>query len=152
MVRDTERYERIKEVLENEASVSYIAFIAFIANDFEIFLKTFQSMKSRIHIVYPEMSKLLTSLMSKFIKSKLSRDDFNNAKSVSHLLTPNVKVTKNCKPLKLIDFGTKAKYSFPESLDNQYREETPAQLFGGLSIVCFSFEIEITMAINNLKK
>ena len=152
MVRDTERHERIKEVLENEASVSYIAFIAFIANDFEIFLKTFQSMKSRIHIVYPEMTKLLTSLMSKFIKSKLSRDDFNNAKSVSDLLTPNVKVTKNCKPLKLIDFGTKAKYSFPESLDNQYREETPAQLFGGLSIVCFSFEIEITMAINNLKK
>ena len=61
-VRDTEWYKRIKEVLENETSVPYIAFIAFIANDFEIFLKTFQSMKSRIHIVYPEMSKLLTSL------------------------------------------------------------------------------------------
>ena len=61
-VRDTEWYKRIKEVLENETSVPCIAFIAFIANDFEIFLKTFQSMKSRIHIVYPEMSKLLTSL------------------------------------------------------------------------------------------
>ena len=61
-VRDAEWYKRIKEVLENETSVPYIAFIAFIANDFEIFLKTFQSMKSRIHIVYPEMSKLLTSL------------------------------------------------------------------------------------------
>ena len=136
-VRDTERYKRIKEVLGNETSVPYIAFIAFIANDFKIFLKTFQSMKSRIHIVCPEISKLVTPLMSKFIKSKLLRDDSNNAKSVSNLLTLNVKDTKNCKPLKLIDIGVKAKCSFQESLNNQYREEIPAQLFGGLSIVFF---------------
>ena len=116
-VRDTERCKRIKEVLENETSVPYIAFIAFIENDFEIFLKIFQSMKSRIHIVYPEMSTLLTSLKSKFTKSKLLRDDSNNAKSVSNLLTLNVKDTKNCKPLKLIDIGTKAKCSFQEFLN-----------------------------------
>ena len=73
-------------------------------------------MKSRIHIVYPEMSKLLTSLMSKFIKSKLLRDDSKNAKSVSNLLTLNIKDTKNCKPSKLIDIGAKAKCSFQESL------------------------------------
>ena len=95
----------------------YIAFIAFVTNDFDIFLKTFQSLKSRIYIVYSEMSKLLTSLMSKFIKSKLLRDDSNNTKSVSDLLSLNVKDTKNCKPLKLIDIETKAKCSFPESLD-----------------------------------
>ena len=74
-------------------------------------------MKSRIHIVCPEISKLLTPLMSKFIKSKLLRDDSNNAKSVSNLLTLNVKDTKNCKPLKLIDIGTKAKCSFQEFLN-----------------------------------
>ena len=104
--------------MENKTFVPYIAFIAFIANNFEIFLKAFQSMESRFHIVYREMSKLLTSLMSKFIKSKLlRRDDSNNAKSVSDLLTFNVKDTKNFKPLKLIDIGTKAKCLFPESLD-----------------------------------
>ena len=117
-VRDTERHKRIKEVLENETFVPYIAFIAVVGNNFEIFLKTFQSMKSRIHITYPEMRKLLTSSMSKFIKSKLlTRDDSNNAKSVSDLLTLNLKDTKNCKPLKLIVIGTKAKCSFPKSLD-----------------------------------
>ena len=41
-VRDTERYKTIKEVLENETSVPYIAFIAFVANHFEILLKIFQ--------------------------------------------------------------------------------------------------------------
>ena len=55
-------------------SVSYIAFIAFVANNCEIFWKTFQSMKTRIHIVYHEMSKLLTSLISIFVKSKVLRD------------------------------------------------------------------------------
>ena len=80
-------------------------------------------MKTRIHIVYPEMSKLLTSLMSKFVKSKLLRDDSNNTKSVTELLTLNVKDAKNCKPFKLIDIGTKAKFSFPESLDITSKEK-----------------------------
>ena len=87
----TSTFKSIKEVLENETFGPYIALIAFIANNFEIFIKTFQSLKSRIHIFYPEMSKLLTSLMSKFIKSKLLKDDSNNAKSVLDLLTLNVK-------------------------------------------------------------
>ena len=153
-VRDTERCKRIKEVLENETSVPYIAFIAFIENDFEIFLKIFQSMKSRIHIVYPEMSTLLTSLKSKFTKSKLLRDDSNNAKSVSNLLTLNVKDTKNCKPLLEINRNWNKSEVFISRIlrHNQYREEIPAQLFGGLSIFCFSLEIEITMAVINLKK
>ena len=55
--------------------------------------------------------------MSKFIKSKLLRDDSNNAKLVSNLLTVNIKDTKNCKPSKLVDVGAKAKCSFQESLD-----------------------------------
>ena len=51
-------------------------------------------MKTIIHIVYSGMSELLTSLMSKFVKSKLLRDDLNNAKSVTELLTLNVKDAK----------------------------------------------------------
>ena len=111
-------------------------------------------MKSRIHIGCPEISKLLTPLMSKFIKSKLLRDDSNNDKSVSNLLTLNVKDTKNCKPLLEINRNWNKSEVFISRIlrHNQYREEIPAQLFGGLSIVCFSFESEITMAVKNLKK
>ena len=49
-VRETERYKRIKSILKSETSIPYIAFIAFIANDFEIFLTMFQSMKPKIHL------------------------------------------------------------------------------------------------------
>ena len=108
--------------MENETSVTYIALIAFVANDFEIFLKTCQSMKTRIHIVYPEMSKVLTSLMSKFLP-KLLRDYSNNAKSVTQLPILNAKDAKNCTPLKLIDIGTKSKSSFRESLDITSKEK-----------------------------
>ena len=97
-MRDTERYIKIKEVLENETSVPYIVFIAFVANDFKIFLKTFQSMKTIIQLVYPEMSKLLTSLIPKFVKSKLLREDSNNAKSVIEFPTLNVKDAKIVNP------------------------------------------------------
>ena len=55
-------------------------------------------MKSRIRIVYPETRKLLTSLMSKLIKPKLLRNDSNNAKSDSDLLTLNIKLPKIVNP------------------------------------------------------
>ena len=82
--------------------MAYISFIAFIANDFEIFLKTFQSIKPRIHLTYSEMSKLLVALMSKFIKTKLlhvNNNDSNSIKTINELLMINVYDPKNCKPL-----------------------------------------------------
>lgn len=119
-VKETERYKRIKTVLEGETSIPYIAFIAFIANDFEIFLTMFQSMKPKIHIVFSEMTKLLRALMAKFVKSKLLFVNNNGVKeprSINELLTINVNDQKNWKPLKLIDIGTKAKSCFIESFE-----------------------------------
>ena len=98
----------------------YISFIAFIANDFEIFLKTFQLIKPRIHLTYSEMSKLLVALLSKFIKTKLlhvNNNGSNSIKTINELLMINVYDPKNCKPLKLIDIGTKAKPYFSEALE-----------------------------------
>ena len=113
------RYQRIKDALQDETSVPFIAFVAFIANDFEIFLKTFQSMKPKIHLIYSEMSKLLIAMMSKFIKSKILNVDRNGSKSykdVTELLTMNVQDPRNCKPLKMIEIGTTAKSYFPTTL------------------------------------
>ena len=55
-------------------------------------------MKTIIQLVYPEMSKLLTSLIPKFVKSKLLREDSNNAKSVIEFPTLNVKDAKIVNP------------------------------------------------------
>ena len=115
-VQKTERYQRIKAILEDDLSIPYIAFIAFIANDFEIFLTTFQSMKPKIHLLFPEMSKLLTALLTKFVKSKYlydSKDGVKQLKSITELLAINVNDQKTCKPLKQIDVGNKSKIVLP---------------------------------------
>ena len=70
-VKKTDQYKRIKESLQDSFTVPYISFIAFIANDFEQFLTMFQSTRSMIHILHTEMTRLLRTLMSKFVKSKL---------------------------------------------------------------------------------
>ena len=66
------------------------------------------------------MSKLLVALMSKFIKTKplhVNNNGSNSIKTVNELLMINVYDPKNCKPLKIIDIGTKAKSYFSEALE-----------------------------------
>ena len=117
-MKETVRYQRIKDALEDETSAPFIAFVALIANDFEI--KTIRSTKLKVHLIYLEMSKLLIAMMSKFIKSKILRVDKSDSKSykdVSELLTINTQDPKNCKPLKMIEMGTKAKSYFMTTLE-----------------------------------
>ena len=66
------------------------------------------------------MSKIFIAVMSKFIKSKILNVDKNGSKSykdVNELLTINVQDPKNCKPLKMIEIGTKAKSYFTTTLE-----------------------------------
>ena len=69
-VKETDRYKRIVEKLSDSLAIPYIAFVVFVANDFEVFLKTFQTVKSKIHVLYSEMGNLIRKLMSKFVRSK----------------------------------------------------------------------------------
>ena len=64
-VQERKIYQRIKNILEDEVSIPYIVFIAFLANDFKIFLTTFQSMKPKIHLIFSEMTKLFMAILSK---------------------------------------------------------------------------------------
>lgn len=104
--------------------------------------------ETRIHIVYLVISKLLSSLMSKFVKSEFLRGDSNNVKSLTELLTLNIKDNKNCKPLILIDIIIELSLHFLES----WGQEILAHLIGSLLSVTFSFEIDIAMGINKVKK
>ena len=66
------------------------------------------------------MARLIRTLMSKFVKSRLLVDEIDGKKvpkSITDLLLINVTDIKNCKPIKMIDVGTKAKSCFPGSLE-----------------------------------
>ena len=51
--------------------------------------------------------------MSKFVKSRLLVNGKKVSKSITDLLLINVTDIKNCKPIKMIDVGVKAKSCFP---------------------------------------
>ena len=123
-VAGTERYQRIVSKLNDPLAVPYIAFVVYVANHFEHFLTTFQSMRSRIHILYTEMVSLITKLMTQFVKSRnlynLVEDKEDNkmktAKPFSEVSNVKVSDRTQCKTLKLLEVGKKAKSSFAESL------------------------------------
>ena len=56
-------------------------------------------MKPKIHLVFSEMRELVRANMAKFVKSKLlyiNNNDVKEPKSITKLITINVKKIANC--------------------------------------------------------
>ena len=116
-------------MLNDEDTIRYLAFIAYFATDFELFLTVFQSMKPKIYILYSEMEKLLFNVMSKFVRSKHLVCDKHSTKSANDMLMIKLSDNNVIKPIKLIDIGTKAKSTFSETVfdieevEKKFRED-----------------------------
>ena len=75
----TDRYRYIKDSLNDKMTEGYIAFAAFISQEFESFSIPFQSSEPMTQLLYPEMCKFLICLLQKFIRKKIiSADDSEN--------------------------------------------------------------------------
>ena len=131
-VQNTQRYLRITKMLNDEDTIRYLAFIAYFATDFELFLTVFQSMKPKIYILYSEMEKLLFIVMSKFVRSKhlvCDKHSTKSTKSANDMLMIKLSDNNVIKPIKLIDIGTKAKSTFSETVfdieevEKKFRED-----------------------------
>ena len=61
----TIRYKRITENLKSTLTPAYLAFVAFVSQDFESFLLIFKRKESMIHILYTAMG----SFQAKFLPS-----------------------------------------------------------------------------------
>ena len=68
-LKGNNRYQWIKEKLEDKSTQSYRSFIAFASQDFETFLVQFQADAPQIHQLYPQMENLIFNLQLKFIKN-----------------------------------------------------------------------------------
>ena len=96
-------YKRIKAVLENTTTQAYISFCSYVAQDFENFLQTFQENEPMIHMLYPEIYKLLTNLMSKFIQKNILLQNSQENVGIDVLKVDNHKSKKN------VEIGVKAR-------------------------------------------
>ena len=99
----TMRYKRIKAALENTTTQGYISFCSHIAQDFENFLQTFQANESMVHMLYPEICKLLTNLMSKCIRKNILSQNSQENVGIDVLKVENHKSKKN------VEIGVKAR-------------------------------------------
>ena len=121
-VKNTEhRYKRIVEHLKSDLTVPYLAFVAFFAFEFEVFLVKFQLMKPKIHILHSALEQLLWNLLIKFVKPKYihdEKDGMKKRKSVQELQLLNF-TDKVVKSLGTIDIGTKAKACITASLADE---------------------------------
>ena len=75
-IEGTNRYIRIKDILQKSTSEAYLAFMCFANQDFESFLRRFQYEQPMIHMLYPAMVDMIRSIMVKFVKKKyLTKED-----------------------------------------------------------------------------
>ena len=101
--------------IERSLTEFYLAFLAFAASEFEDYLIPFQSDEPKIHLLYPGMCKLVSTVMQKFMKKRLF-----TASNITehHTLAETDKA--NQKPLNHIDVGTKCTLLLVDPLISQH--------------------------------
>ena len=71
-IRESERYQRIKNALTNPATKVYMSFVINVAHNFKEFVMPLQSAEPKIHIFHNKCTKLITDIALRFIdKSKI---------------------------------------------------------------------------------
>ena len=68
-VNQTERYQRIRNVLTSKAALAYMLFIVHVCQDFKDFVLPLQSTEQKIHVFYTKCVKLVKDLLSRFVKN-----------------------------------------------------------------------------------
>ena len=121
----TIRYKRIAENLKSALTPAYMAFVAFVSQDFESFLLTFQRKEPMIHILHTAMGSFLSKMLTKLVPAKVFMDEAGTPeqkmKSIEYLASIDVSKEKHQRLWKSIDIGTKTKLFF---LQGDVLEET----------------------------
>ena len=105
----TGRCKEIKEHFKNSITKTYLPFMAFVAQDFAVFLRKFQYEQTMIHVLYPGMVEMIRTVMTKFVRKKCLVTDQGTLKLDEDLLKVNVLCEKICTPANQVEFGMFAK-------------------------------------------
>lgn len=90
-IRETERYQRIKNNLTDPTTKAYMTFVVNVAHDFKDFVIPLQSSEPKIHLLHNKCTKLITDIAVRFIdKSKIF-----NSKGTLLSTDELIKVIKN---------------------------------------------------------
>ena len=71
-IRESKRYQRIKNALTNPVTKVYMSFVINVVHNFKEFMMLLQSAEPKIHILHYKCTKLITDIALRFIdKSKI---------------------------------------------------------------------------------
>lgn len=121
-VSPTKRYKQIVEILQDDLSLPYLSFVAFLSHQYEYFLLKFQSEEPLIHVLFNGMESLITALMQMFVNNKslfLIKDGERVFKDVHDLVKLDLGKKDTLKSKRLIDIGTNAKMLLLEIVDEE---------------------------------
>jgi len=62
------RYKRIKDCLEDDTTVVYLHFVAYLAASLSQFMQFFQTDEPLIHVLYDTVSELTRAFFWKYLK------------------------------------------------------------------------------------
>ena len=66
-IRESKRYQRIKNALTNPATKVYMSFVINVAHNFKEFVMPLQGAEPKIHIIHNKCAKLVTDIALRFI-------------------------------------------------------------------------------------
>ena len=105
--KSSPRYDRVVEHLASPLTEPYIAFMVFVSQDFDKFLRVFQYDQPMIHMVWP---KMIDRTSSRFVSKRQLLSEGAPKKS-EEIMDIDVCNKSNCKKPSLVDVCTRAKRS-----------------------------------------
>ena len=130
-VGSTERYQRIKKMLNNDLLLPCMSFVVYTSLIFKPFVLLFQKEEPMIHMLFPQMKKLLQDLLVKFVDQKVLKNleninaimeyDVNNADNYNVQRDIG---TKTCSLLTKVVKDNLVKKKFVEAVTNFYTAST----------------------------
>ena len=66
-IRESKRYQQIKNALTNPATKVYMSFVINVAHNFKEFVMPLQGAEPKIHIIHNKCTKLITDIALRFI-------------------------------------------------------------------------------------
>ena len=103
-VGSTERYQCIKKMLNNDLLLPCMSFVVYASLIFKPFVLLFQKEEPMIHMLLPQMKKLIQDLLVKFVDQKVLKSK-NLAGDVNAVLNYDVNIAANFNVQR--DMGTK---------------------------------------------
>ena len=115
-VANTQRYQRITKMLKNELLLPCMSFIAYASQIFKPFVLLFQNEEPLVHMLYPQMKKLVQDLLHKFVDKKVLKE----LESMNAILNYDVNAEVNFNVQR--EMGTKTN-SLLTDLDNLVKKK-----------------------------